>query len=258
MKKKTLRIKNKVVIKKNNITIKNNKNENKKKYYFGKEAHAAIIDYQNEETIEKKNKIYVEHIKPAFEKLVENLIFIHGFSSCKESFLILKSDCVSFLFEILQKFNAEKGSKAFSYFNICAKHFLIIQQKKKIKKNSRHVCIDDENLNIQEKNQIENHSIVECHEKKMIHEEDKMLIKEMIDRISNKVTNCNEKKCISAIYTLFNKIDELEYLNKRAVFVYLRELSGLNAKQLSVSMSNIRKYYREISDNNDLFMFFAD
>jgi hypothetical protein len=91
----------------------------------------------------------------------------------------------------------------------------------------------------------------------MIHKEDKRLIKEMLSLIENKTNNANEKKCISAISTLFNKIEDLDYLNKRAVFVYLRELSGLNAKQLSVAMSNLRKYYRDIT-NNDLFMFFAE
>jgi len=242
----------------NKVLIKGKKPKKKKKYYFGKEAHAAVINYQNAKTIKEKNSIYVENIKPAFEKLVENLIFIHGFSTCKNSFLILKADCVSFLFEILQKFDASKGSKAFSYFNICAKHFLIIQQKKKIKKNRRHVCIDDTNLSSREKNQIENYAVVNCQETTMIHEEDKTLIKEMIEKISSKLSNNNEKKCISAIGTLFNKIDELEYLNKRAVFVYLRELSGLNAKQLSVAMSNIRRHYREISKNDDLFKFFGE
>lgn len=253
--KKKVKIKNKVVIKKNNVKKPAKK---KKKYYFGKEAHAAIIAYQNSDSIEERNSIYVKDIKPSFEKLVENLIFIHGFSTCKNTFLILKADCVSFLFEILQKFDASKGSKAFSYFNICAKHFLIIQQKKKIKKNKRHVCIDDINLSSREKSQIENHSVVNCQETTMIHEEDKNLIKEMIDKISTKITNCNEKKCIAAIKTLFNKIEDLEYLNKRAVFVYLRELSGLNAKQLSVAMSGIRKQYRDITKNDDMFMFFGE
>ena len=240
------------------VITKGKKPKKKKKYYFGKEAHAAVIDYQNAETTELKNSIYVAKIKPAFEKLVENLIFIHGFSTCQNSFLILKADCVSFLFEILQKFDASKGSKAFSYFNICAKHFLIIQQKKKIKKNKRHVCIDDTNLSSRERSQIENFAVINSQETAMIHAEDKMLIKEMIGKISSKLNNSNEKKCIDAIATLFNKIDELEYLNKRAVFVYLRELSGLNAKQLSVAMSNIRRHYRDISKNDDLFMFFGE
>ena len=52
------------------------------------------------------------------------------------------------------------------------------------------------------------------------------------------------------------KIDELDFLNKRAVFVYMREISGLTPKQLSVAMSNIRKYYRDITHNNTEFFLF--
>ena len=242
---------------KKKIRVKKPKTTKKKKYYFGKEAHNAIVEYQNEKESVEKNKIYIEKIKPSFEKLTENLIFIHGFASCNTTFHILKSDCVSFLFETLQKFDSSKGSKAFSYFNVCAKHFLIIQQKKKNKRNSRHVSIHDENLSIEDKSQIENHIVEKCQEMQMIHKEDKLLIKDMLKLIESKTNNSNEKKCINAISTLFNKIEDLDYLNKRAVFVYLRELSGLNAKQLSVAMSNLRKYYRDIS-NNDLFMFFAE
>lgn len=229
----------------------------KKKLYFGPETDSAINSFQSEECHDNKKNLYVKDIKPAFEKLVENLIFIHGFASCNTTFHILKSDCVSFLFEILQKFNKDKGSKAFSYFNVCAKHFLIIQQKKKNKRNSRHVSIYDENLSNEDKTQIENHSVEKCQETQMIHKEDKHLIKEMLNQIANKTNNENEKKCISAITTLFNKIEDLDYLNKRAIFVYLRELSGLNAKQLSVAMSNLRKHYRDIS-KSDIFMFFAE
>lgn len=238
--------------------IKKTKKKRKKRYYFGKETHLAIVKYQDENNINIKNKIYVDEIKPAFEKLVENLIFIHGFSSCKNSFFILKSDCISFLFETLQKFNPNKGSKAFSYFNVCAKHFLIIQQKKKIKKNSRHVSMFDDNLSIDEKKQIENYNVINCQEKQMILAEDKILIKKMLEKIAERTSNSNEKKCISAIRTLFDKIEDLDYLNKRAIFVYLRELSGLNAKQLSVAMSNLRKYYRDISGSTDEFIFFGE
>ena len=249
----TVKLKKKVKVR----TAKTKAPKKKKKYYFGKEAHNAIVEYQNEKENSEKNKIYIEKIKPSFEKLTENLIFIHGFASCNTTFHILKSDCVSFLFETLQKFDSSKGSKAFSYFNFCAKHFLIIQQKKKNKRNSRHISLHDQNLSVEDKSQIENHIVEKCQEMQMIHKEDKELIKEMLKLIESKTNNINEKKCIGAIATLFNKIEDLDYLNKRAVFVYLRELSGLNAKQLSVAMSNLRKYYRDIT-NNDLFMFFAE
>jgi len=230
----------------------------KKKVYFGKEAHEAIVDFQKANCYDDKNKIYFNKIKPSFEKLVENLIFIHGFSSSKEDFHIIKSDCVSFLFETLEKFDASKGSKAFSYFNICAKHYLIIQSKKKTKNKIRNVSIYDENLSNLEKKKIETYSVIPSQEDVMVREEDKIILHEILYLVNNKCSNKNEKLCAKAIITVFKKINDLEFLNKRAIFVYLREVSGLNAKQLSIAMSNIRKYYREIIKNNDKFLIFKD
>ena len=69
------------------------------------------------------------------------------------------------------------------------------------------------------------------------------------------------KACINAIITLFNKIEELDFLNKRAVFVYMRDLSGLTPKQLSVAMSNIRKHYKDlkkIDENYASFFFYEE
>jgi hypothetical protein len=232
------------------------KKKTKKKPYFGKDAHNAIVKYQNNDCREEKNKIYYEEIKPSFEKLAENLIFIHGFSSSKEDFHIIKSDCVSFLYEILEKFDPSKGSKAFSYFNICAKHYLIIQSKKKSKNRNRNVSIDDENLNSLEKEMIENYQVIPSQEDIIILREDKSTLKEILSLIDIRCSNKNEKLCAKAIIAVFEKIEELDFLNKRAIFVYLRELSGLNAKQLSIAMSNLRKYYREIVKSNDKYFIF--
>ena len=230
----------------------------KKKQYFGKAAHAAVIEFQNVTTQKERNSVYVEKIKPSFDKLAENLIYIHGFSKDKEHFSILKADCVTFLYEILEKFDPSKGSKAFSYFNVCAKNFLIIQSKKNTKNKTRHVSIDDKNLTLIEKQTIENSQIIRSQEAVAIFEEDKQAIIKLLEEIKIKISNNNEQVCLAAIMTLFKNINDLDFLNKRAVFVYLRELSGLNAKQLSVAMSNIRKHYREISKNNFEFLLFAN
>ena len=229
------------------------KTKKSKKPYFGKEAHQAIVDYQSTESRQIKNQIYNKTIKRSFEKLTENLIFIHGFSSSKEHFEVLKADCVSFLYETLEKFDPSKGSKAFSYFNVCAKNFLIIQSKKKNKNKKRMVSICDENLSIVDKMQIENHQVIPSQEDLLINREDKKSIFDLLNTIKNKLSNKNEIACCCAIFSLFENIQELDYLNKRAVFVYLRELSGLNAKQLSVAMSNIRKHYKDLVKNNENF-----
>ena len=78
----------------------------KKRPYFGKDAHNAVVRYQDSEERREKNKIYTSDIKPSFEKLAENLIFIHGFSYSQDHFVQLKNDCVSFLFEILETISA--------------------------------------------------------------------------------------------------------------------------------------------------------
>ena len=90
----------------------------------------------------------------------------------------------------------------------------------------------------------------------IIQEEDKEILKEVLGKVKNKANNENEKLCIDAIIKVFANVDNLDFLNKRAIFVYLREISGLNPKQLSVSISNIRKYYREVVGSDDFYQLF--
>ncbi len=234
--------------------VKKNKKATARKLYFGQETHDAIVKYQNEECPKSKEEIYEKQIRQSFIKLVENLIYIHNFAPEPNYFHILKSDAVSFLYETLEKFDKDKGAKAFSYFNVCAKNFLIIQSNKRRKISNRHISIDNvAGMSSKDKLMIESHGYVPSPPSLMSFKEDKEALNDMLLVIQGKARNENEKKCISAIITLFNKVDELEFLNKRAIFVYLREISGLNPKQLSVSMSNIRKYYRDSKKNNEAF-----
>jgi hypothetical protein len=225
--------------------------------YFGKDAHHAILEYQNAIARDKKHEIYVHKIKCSFDKLAENLIFIHGFARDQEHFKLLKSDCVSFLYETLEKFDGNRGSKAFSYFNVCAKNFLIIKSKKDLKAKKRNISIENfKNMSAAEKHAIENYKVIPPQDALLILEEDKQILNELLEKIQNRANNHNEKLCINSIVKVFENIDNLDFLNKRAIFVYLREISGLNPKQLSVAISNIRKYYREIVGNDSFYSLF--
>ena len=55
--------------------------KNKLRLYFHEGTQAAIEAFQAEDALEKKAKIYEAEILPAFEKLSENLIFIHRFTN---------------------------------------------------------------------------------------------------------------------------------------------------------------------------------
>ena len=224
-----------------------------KNNYFTKETHDAIRDYQQTDIIESKHQIYVVRILPAFNKLAENLIFIHRFAKTPDQFDRMKSDCVTFLYETIHKFDPDRGTKAFSYFNVVAKNWLIIQSKKRMKLSRKVLSITD----IEESSGVdisyhESFRVEATQEKNIIKKESKEDLNSILSQIKSQLKTEKEHACIDAIISLFDRVDELELLNKRAVFVYLRDISNLSPKQLSVTMSKIRKYYYLSKLINDL------
>ena len=221
-----------------------------KKPYFGKDVHNSIVKYQNTPLIEDREKIYVDEILPAFNKLCENLIFIHKFAQSKEEYELLKNDCVTFLFETLNKFDPSRGTKAFSYFNVVAKNWLIIQAKKKAKQRSKMISIDDEvALSMNDSIAIESYSIAPSQDYAMIKRDALKNLFELMGEIKKRLKSENEISCMNAVITLFTKIEDLDLLLSF-------NISGLNPKQLSVAMSTIRKHYRDLSRGDDFDIFF--
>ena len=225
--------------------------------YFTKETGESIVKYCNEECAEKKKSIYEKEILPAFDKLAENLIFVYRFKSPYMTSEELKVDCVSFMFETLHKWDPSRGTKAFSYFNVVAKNWFIINTRKHLKRRKRHVSIDDPHgMSSAQKVIFEDYDYVPPADEIMIKEQAKKEILLLLEDMRVKLTNENELKCLHAIETLFTSIDDLELLNKRAVLLYIREISGLDKKYLSKSMSVIRRHYRAMAKKTDKYDIF--
>ena len=113
--------------------------------YFNMDTQAAIVEYQETESESDREKIYNEKIHIAFEKLAESLIFVYGFINGSEEINTIKTDCVSFLYETIHKWDEARGTKAFSYFNVVAKNWLIINSRNYKKNVMRHVSMSDMN-----------------------------------------------------------------------------------------------------------------
>lgn len=217
------------------------------KLYFHAGTHDAIVRFQGEKDDKSRETIYVHEILPAFDKLVENLIFIQGFNISHGNFDDLKSDCVTFLFETLKKFDASRGTKAFSYFNVVAKNWLIVKNRQRAKSAKRMCSIDDKDaINEIELLDLENYSVDQNQDANLIKEGTNMSIFMLLEDIRSDMLCENEIKCIEAIKKIFNEIDDVEILNKRAIFVYVRDITGLSPKQLSIAMSSIRKKYKDL------------
>ena len=97
-----------------------------KKQYFTYITQEAIIAYNIEPDEHLRNRIYKEYIDYPFNKLVENIYHTFKFSYFDVPYEDIKCEVVAFLNEKIHKFVEGKG-KAFSYFSIIAKNYLIIQ-----------------------------------------------------------------------------------------------------------------------------------
>lgn len=219
----------------------------KRNMYFTKDTQAAIEEYQNEEEKSKRAVIYKDKIAPAFEQLAESLIYVYGFKSPYETVQSMKTDCVAFLYETIHKWDPARGTKAFSYFNVVAKNWLIIRCRNAKKNFHRHVSMSEmAHLNSADKAAIANYQVVPGPDEILEKRNMRNQMFKVIDELETRVRKPNEVLCVEAIRTVFSNVENLDFLNKRAIYVYIREISGLNSKQLSVAMSRIRKHYKQI------------
>ena len=221
--------------------------KNDLKYYFHSGTHDAIISFQESDDHRVKEVIYVNEILPAFNKLVENLIYIHGTTAVlmSEDF---KNDCITFLYETLKKFDASRGTKAFSYFNVVAKNWIIVKSRQKQKQINRHISMEDRSVMSEiELVPFDMHKHDPLATTESEHNATVERINDVLSKVKTRLSCENDKICMDSILKLFDNIDNLESLNKRAIFVYVRDMTNLTPKQLSSSMSAIRKHYRDIA-----------
>lgn len=214
--------------------------------YFNADTQAAIVAYQNETNVQTKNDIYLRKIAPAFDKLVENLINIHKFSSIHDTYEMLKADCICFLYEILNKFKPERGTAAFSYFNVCAKNWLIIRTKTKSSTTKKFVSLDDhESLTLSDNLIIDESYSVPSQDVQLEKQNVSQEILERLLSIRGNVKTENELLTINSIITLFQNINEIDILSKSASMLYLRDLTNLSHKKLTTAISVIKKLYAD-------------
>jgi hypothetical protein len=215
--------------------------------YFSASTHDAILVYQKCDDPVERERLYQDVILPSFDKLVENLIFMNGFVNVTGSYTELKSDCITFLFETIHKFDASRGSKAFSYFNVVAKNWLMIKSKQRSKSLKRMVSLDDaDSLTVEDVAAIEANNMVLNQLDSIDNDMQEYEIVALLNDLRDESQNENERACMDAIFYLFEQREDIELLNKRAVFVYMRDMSSLSPKQLSSAMSVIRRRYREL------------
>ena len=183
-------------------------------------------------------------IRPAFSQMVDKIVFTYRFTNLPD-IEDLREECKGWLVTILAKFDPNKGSKAFSYFSVVTKNWFIHKVKKNKKRLEREVSFESVDYDLERDLLDKGESY-----------QDKKVRKELMENLRKEMetwevdfTKEAEKKVYDAVLVLFDSADEIEIFNKKAIYLYLREITGMNTKQVVTQLNKMRKRYKEFRDD---------
>ena len=208
------------------------------KHYFTKDHENAIIQYVATEDQRVRTELYVEWIGPAFNEMVDKIVYTYKFTNLP-NIDALKGECKVWLTTILDKYDPSKGSKAFSYFSVITKNWFIHKVKKNSQKTRREINYDDITKDLEQ----EHLSARNPYETRREDAEFWHYLWKEIEIWESEELKPNEEKVLMAVRVLLEKSNEIEIFNKKAVYLYLRELTGLNTKQVVNNLNKLRSRY---------------
>ena len=211
----------------------------RKNDYFTQVHENAIIDYVATEDNKIRTELYIQLIGPAFNEMVDKITYTYKFTSLP-NIDSLKEECKIWLTTILDKYDHSKGSKAFSYFSVITKNWFIHKVKKNTKNMQREVHLEELSTDLEQKYLSVEDSYITKRQKA----EFWYLLNREIESWENLKLKDNEKKVLEAIKIILANSEEIEIFNKKAIYLYIREITGLNTKQVVNNLNRIRSRYR--------------
>jgi len=219
------------------VKVVKKKRRKKSKMYFGQPVQDAVIRYNETTDHILKNTIYREHIHAAFDKMAENLIHTFKFYYFDYPFEEVKHEVVSFMVMQMSKYQPDKG-RAFSYFSVVGKNYLILNNNNNYKKMKIHDKIDVLDF----KRNITSESA-----KYEAEEFNSEFVIQMLEYWDNNITNIFRRQkdilVADAVLELFRRRVNIENFNKKALYIMIREMTGSNTQHITRVVNQMKKYY---------------
>lgn len=234
------------------------KKKKNKKIYWGKDVEENVkifIENRKKWPKSKLDRFFTKNLYEKFYLLSENILRTYsnrfGFDRIEEEFNNLIYDCVAEIYYKLDYFDPERGTKSFSYFGTLVKNYLIQRAMKTSNINSNKSNIEDfglveveKNFNFLEDDNAD--EIVRDEEEQKILDEKMWCLRKVLE--NNEFTEI-EKEIIETFLTLYENSNNLDFYNKKYVYVLMNEMNKIDKKHyypaLKKFMSEHDKYYDE-------------
>jgi len=207
--------------------------------YFTRETEEYIVKYNRSTDTDYRNRIFTEHIYFPFYKLAENIIHTFKFYYTDvDKIEDLKHEIVSILLEEkIMKFDPTNGAKAYSYFGTIVKRWLINYNNKNYKKLKQIGTFNDLESYYEDEKSIDLASTITL--SKFIDD----WVEEMYDDLDNMFLKHQEKQIADAVLTLFSKRLDLEIFKKKALYIYIREITECDTPSLTRVINRLKETF---------------
>ena len=217
--------------------------KSKKKLYFTQGTENAIVRHNKETRPHMRERIYNEHIMYAFEKLAENIIHTFKFYYFDVPSEDVKHEVVSFLYMNMHKFTEGKG-KAFSYFSIVAKNYLILHNNNNYKRMKQH---DEYSVMDYKRNPTTEMKMKDKKEMNMEY------ITILAEYWKNNLTIVFKRKkdldVANAVVELIDMKDRIDNFNKKALYILIREMTDSNTQHITRVINVMKKHHIILKKN---------
>jgi hypothetical protein len=206
------------------------KRRKKSKNYFTQETEDYIVKYNNQHDPEVRSKIYEAHIHYPFFKLTQNIIHTFKFYHTEvENLEHLQHEIITFLLSKMHLFDPTRGAKAYSYFGTIVKRWLILYNTKNYKKKIKKVEVDI----LTGENSTYTYNIGDDKVKSDLDRYVDIFTHYVSENIYDLFPKKNDAQIADAILELFRKREDLEVFNKKALYIYIREMVDVKTPKIT-------------------------
>lgn len=214
-----------------------------KNYYFTDDTELAIIEYNSTEDEFERNLIYNERIGPAFDKLAENVLNTFKFTYFDSEPKDIMNEVVSFMVINIGKFKEGKG-KAFSYFSVIAKNYLILRNNNNYKRYKKTDLLSDlegtwevpDDFHTRQRN-------------KEMKEFSRRMVKFWEDNLTRVFKKERDISIADSILELFRRSENIENYNKKALYLLIRERTGYKTQHITKVVNKMKKINSDLMED---------
>jgi len=207
-------------------------------------------------TVGEREKIYREYLQEPINTMIESIIRTYKLYRQSYEFNDLHADTLSFLMTKFDKFKPEKGKRSFSYFGTICKNYLFGEMVKEYKKNMSLVDIDqsegdilkrDELLYRIDNDELDLNIFIESLASNIRKDLDADNLSENEFKVGHSLV-----KILEEWRELFSQVNDGKNspkFNKNLILLYIRNMTGLNTKEIRNSMKRFKSLYKIFKDD---------